>query len=221
MFIRGILAVAMAAALSGCVSPVVQPDPVMLQPRAGDAQDWRLMARQTVGAIPISSSGQGYNVYVEPHPSRFGEAYKAYLEEQLFARGFPVTRSPDGADISIVYDVQPLLYERGGKKPITSYGSLIATAVAALGQLRNISSLDTGFAAGMATGAAGDYLAALNSSTDAEVVVTSRIISPRTNNFHFVRSQTFYVRPADLALYLPPPPPELEWPVVPLPVVNR
>ena len=221
MFTRRLLAVAMAAALSGCVSPVVQPDRPMWQPKAGDARDWQEMAKATIAAIPLATAGQSYNVYVEPHPSHFGEAYQDYLEEQLFARGFPVARSPETASINIIYDVQPLLYDRGGKKPVTSYGGLIATAIAALGQLRNISSLDTGFAAGIATGTAGDYLTALNGRTNAEVVVTSKITSPQTNNFHFVRSQTFYVRPSDLPLYLPPPPPEPEWPVVPLRVSGR
>lgn len=218
MFVRGLLVAALAAALGGCVSPVVRSDPVMFQSKVGDAMDWQLMAKQTVAAIPVASSGQGYNVYVQPTPSPFGEAYKAYLEEQLFARGFPVTRSPDGADITIGYDVQPLLYDKGGKKPITSYASLWAAAASWLGQLRNVSSLDTGFGAAALTGVATDYLTALNGKTDAEVVVTSRITSPRTNNFHFVRSQTFYVRPSDLTFYLPPEP---GWPVMPLRVSGR
>lgn len=218
MFIRGLLAVAVAAALSGCVSPLVQPDPPAWQHRAGEARDWQDMARRTVAAIPLASSGQSYNVYVESDGSPFGETYKAYLEEQLFARGFPVSRSPAGSDITVVYDVRPLLYEPRGNKRITDYASLTAAATAGLGQLRNISSLDTGFGAGLLVGAITDYLASLNGSTNAEVVVVSKIISPSTNNLHFVRSQTFYVRPSDLPLYLAPEP---GWPVVPLRVSGR
>lgn len=218
MFTRGLLAVAIAAALSGCVSPVVRPDPPMWQPKAGDALDWRLMARETVAAIPLASSGQSYNVYVATDGSPFGQAYKAYLEEQLFARGFPVTHNPATADITIVYEVQALPYMPGGKKPIAGYSSLAAAAIGGLGQFRNISSPDTGLGALLLTGGVSDYVAALNGATDAEVVVTSRITSPRTENFHFVRSQTFYVRPVDLDMYRPPEP---GWPVVPLPVIGR
>ena len=68
---------------------------------------------------------------------------------------------------------------------------------------------------------ASDYVAALNGVTNAEVIVTSRITSPGISNFHFVRSQTFYVRPSDLTLYLPPAPPPATWPVVPLRVSGR
>lgn len=218
MFIRSLLTVALAAALSGCVSPLVQPDPPAWQHRAGDATDWRRMAVETVANIPRASAGQSYNVYVDSDGSGFSRAYKAYLEEALFARGFPVSRTPQTANIVIENEVQPLLYEPGGKKHLVDYFSLTAAAAAGLGQFRDISSLDTGFAAGMLTGAAADTLAAFNGATDAEVVVTSRITSPQTNNFHFVRSQTFYVRPADLGFYVAPPP---GYPVVPLRISGR
>ena len=218
MFNRGLLAAALAVALSGCASPLVQPDPAEWQHRAGDARDWQEMAKRTVAAIPLATSGQSYNVYVQPDASPFGDAYRAYLEEALFARGFPVVRSPDGADIVLTDEVRPILYAPGSKKRITDYASLYTAAAAGGGQLRNISSLDTGFGAGLVVGAVVDYLASLNSGTDAEVVVTSKIISPRTNNLHFVRSETFYVRPTDFPLYLPPAP---GFPVVPLRVSSR
>ncbi|HEX6866812.1 MAG TPA: hypothetical protein VF122_06235, partial [Caulobacteraceae bacterium] len=63
-----------------------------------------------------------------------------------------------------------------------------------------------------------DYVAAVNGATDAEVVVTTKIVSPQTSNFHFVRSQTFYVRPQDLPFYVAPPP---GYPVIPLRVSSR
>jgi hypothetical protein len=218
MFIRSLLAVALAAALSGCVSPLVRPDPPAWQPRAGDAVDWQNMARETVGAIPLASAGQSYNVYVESDGSRFGDTYKAYLEEALFARGFPVTHAPEQANIVIGYDAHLLPYQPGGKKRAGEYRGVGATALAGLGQFRNISSIDTGLAALMFTGGVADYVSALDGATDAEVVVVSKITSPQTANFHFVRSHTFYVRPEDLPLYAPPPP---GYPVVPLRVSGR
>ena len=216
MFVRGFLAVAMAAALGGCVSPVVHPDRPMWQHKASDARDWQEMAKETVAAIPFSANGQ--SVYVHSDGSEFSRAYKAYLEEQLFNRGFPTVETPAAAGITIRYEVQPLLHTPGGKKPVTSYNGLVAAAISALGQFRNISSPDTGLAALMATGVASDYVAALNGVTNAEVIVTSRITSPGISNFHFVRTQTVYAQPTDLAMYFAPEP---GWPVVPLRVSGR
>lgn len=218
MFIRGLMAAVMTVALAGCVSPLVKPDPPAWQHKAGDARDWQEMARETVAAIPVASNATAYNVYVETDGSQFGDAYKAYLQEALFAGNYGVTRSAHGADITIAYDVQRLLYAPGGKKRITDYASLLSVAVAALGQFDEISSLDTGYAAGIATGAAWDTVTALDGATDAEVVVVSKVLSPKTNNLHFVRSQTFYVRPSDLALYMAPEP---GLPVLPLRISSR
>lgn len=216
MFIRGLLAVAIAATLGGCVSPAVKPDRPMWQSKASDARDWQEMARETVAAIPFSSNGQ--NVYVRSDGSEFSKAYKAYLEEQLFNRGFPTVQVPEAAGITISHDVQPLLHTPGGKRRVTSYNSLIATAISALGQFRSISSVDTGLAALIGTGVATDYVAQLDGVTDGEVIVTSRITSANIPNFHFVRTQTLYARPSDLALYVPPPE---GWPVVPMRVSGR
>ena len=47
---------------------------------------------------------------------------------------------------------------------------------------------------------------------------TSRITSPGISNFHFVRTQTVYAQPTDLAMYFAPEP---GWPVVPLRVSGR
>jgi len=218
MFVRQLLTAVMAVALTGCVSPLVKPDAPAWQHRAGDASDWQVMARETVAAIPLASSGQSYNVYVESDGSAFSDAYKAYLEEALFNRGFPVARTPETANISITYEVLPFYYEPGGKKRLIDYFTVSAVAAAGLAQFRDISSLDTGLGAGVVTGAAADYIAAVNGATNAEVVVTSKITSAQTNNFHFVRSQTFYVRPADLPFYVAPPP---GYPVIPLRISSR
>lgn len=213
MFKRGLPAAAMATALGGCVSPVVQPDRPMWQHKASDARDWQEMAKETVAAIPFSANGQ--SVYVQGDGSDFSRAYKAYLEEQLFNRGFPTVDAPQAAGITIRYDVQPILYTPRGKKRVSSYNGLVATAISVLGQFRNISSPDTGLAALIASGVASDYVAALDGVTDGEVIVTSRITSPSIPNFHFVRTQTVYARPSDLKMYMAPPP------VVPLRVSGR
>ncbi|HEX6867038.1 MAG TPA: hypothetical protein VF122_07395 [Caulobacteraceae bacterium] len=218
MVIRGLLAVAMATALGGCVSPVVKPDPFMSQPRVGDAQDWQLMAKQTVAAIPMASNAPAYNVYVATDGSAFGDAYKAYLEKALYDANYGVLREPDGADFAISFDVQAFNYYPGGKKRLIDYATFAAGAISGLGQFRNISSIDTGFAALTATGVAADVASAYSGATNAEVLVTSRITSERTRNFHFVGPQTFYVRPVDLGFYIAPPP---GWPVVPLRVSGR
>jgi len=219
MFRKILLAAACAAALSGCVSPLVEPDRAEWQHKMNDARDWQEMAKRTVAAIPLASSGQSYNVYVQPDATQFGDTYREYLEEQLFARGFPVVRTPEAADIVLSYEVKPLLYAE--KKRITDYSSLRGAVIAGLGQARNISRLDTGLAALVETGAVFDYLSALDGATNAEVVVVSKISSPRTLHFHFVRSETFYVPPSDFTMYLPPAPGLPELPVVPLHISSR
>jgi hypothetical protein len=215
MFRKILLAAACAAALSGCVSPLVEPDRAEWQYRAGDAQDWQQMAKRTVEAIPLASSGQSYSAYVQSDGSPFGDLYKDFLEEALFAKGYPILRTPQGADITIAYDVKPLNYAPGGKKRLMDYFSPFGVIGAAGTELAKISSRDTGVAAGLGVAAVGDYAAALNGATDAEVVVVTRIESPRTNNFHFMRSEVVYVRPADLKFY------NESGPVVPLRVVDR
>lgn len=219
MFNRSLLAAAMAVTLSGCVSPLVEPDRAEWQHKMNDARDWQEMAKRTVAAIPLASSGPSYNVYVEPGQTQFGDTYKEYLEEQLFARGFPVARDEDAADIVLAFEVKPLLY--ADKKRITDYNSLRGAVVAGLGQARNISRLDTGLAALVETGAVFDYLSALNGATNTEVVVISKIRSPHTRNFHFIRSETFYVPPTDFTMYLPPEPGLPELPVVALHISSR
>lgn len=215
MLNRGFLAAMLAVALTGCVSPLVEPDPAEWQYRAGDAQDWRQMAKRNVDAIPLASSGTGYSVYVLSDGSPFGNIYKDFLEEKLFAKGFPILRTPQGADIVITYEVRPLNYAPGGKKHLMEYFTPYAVIGAVGTQVAKITSRDTAVAAGLGAGVAGDYAAALDGATDAEVVVVTRIESPRTNNFHFMRSEVVYVRPADLKFY------NESGPVTPLRVTGR
>jgi hypothetical protein len=194
---------AISIALSGCVSPLVKPNHLAGQYKATNVIDWQSMAQRTVAAIPASMSGPKATVYVDegPRDSRFYIIYRKYLEQELYKQNYPVLRTPDGATIILQTDTDWVLHDRAGKK-ITDYATLWTTAAGVLGQFRNVSSLDTGFAAGIGTGVVYDFLASLNGTTRAEVVVTTTIVSPQTNNLHFVRSEAIYVEPTELTSYM-------------------
>jgi hypothetical protein len=205
----GFCAAAIASlALSGCVSPLVRPNELATQYKATNAIDWQEMAKRTVAAIPTSMSGPRTSVYVEegPRDSRFYAIYRRYLQQELYAQNYPVLRSPEGAGIILRTDTDWVLHDKAGKR-ITDYATLWTTASGFFGQFRHISSVDTGYAAGIGTGILYDFLASLNGTTRAEVVVTSTIVSSQTNNLHFVRSETIYVEPTELTYYMDALPP--------------
>jgi hypothetical protein len=181
------------------VSPLVTPNPLEMQRKATNAINWKQLAQRTVTAIPAATSGPQFKVWVArgTEDIRFSPIYRQYLEEALYANGFIVLKNPVDADIVLDFTVEPLLYDKGGKK-LVEYGGFWTTAGGLGAQFRGISSLDTGLLAGAASGVALDFAAAINGATRAEVVVTSTLTSPRTNHFHFVRTESFYVRPADL-----------------------
>ena len=199
---------AVAVALSGCVSPLVRPNPLALQSKATNAIHWQELAQRTVAAIPTSVGGPQATVYVAPGPenAEFATVYKRFLEEELYRQHYPVVNTPEGADITLNFDAQYLLYDKSGKK-LTDYASLYTSAAAVGGELRHIDSIDQGIGTGFATGIVFDFLASLNGTTNAEVVLSSTITSPRSNHYHFVRTETFYVRPSDLHFFVEPPPP--------------
>jgi hypothetical protein len=192
-----------AVTLSGCVSPGVRPNPLAAQYRATNAVDWQEMARRTVAAIPHAAGTAASSVYVDQstRDSRFYAIYRRYLQQELFAQNYPIRVTPDGADVILRTDTDWLLHDKAGKK-ITDYATLNAAAVGLLGQFRHVSSLDTGFAAAIGLSAVYDFLASLDGTTRAEVVVTTSIITPRSNALHFVRSETIYVEPTELTWYM-------------------
>lgn len=192
-----------AIAVSGCVSPGVRPNPLATQYRATNVIDWQSLAARTVAAIPASAGASHGSVYLPegPRDSRFYAIYRNYLEQELYRQNYAVLRTPAGADVLLETHTNWVLHDHNGKT-ITDYSTFWTSAVAYFGQMRHISSLDTGFAAGIATGVIADFLDSLDGSTRAEVVVTTNIVSPRTNRLHFVRSETLYVEPSELTNYM-------------------
>lgn len=192
-----------AVAVSGCVSPGVRPNPLATQYRATNVMDWQSLAARTVAAIPTSAGASHGSVYVPegPRDSRFYAIYRNYLEQELYRQNYAVLRTPAGADVLLETHTDWVLHDRAGKK-ITDYNTLWTTSAAYFGQMRHISSLDTGFAAGIATGVIADFLASLNGGTRAEVVITTNIVSTRTNRVHFIRSEALYVEPSELTNYM-------------------
>jgi hypothetical protein len=199
----GSMLAALAVCLSGCVSPAVHPNPVAFQYKATNVVDWQEMARRTVSAIPRQPGAPVISVYVDSgeHDSRFYTIYQRYLQQELAAQNFAVLRNPRGADIFLRTDTDWVLHETSGKK-ISDYATLHATAIGLLGQFRHISSIDTGFGAAIGTGVIYDFLASLNGATKAEVVVTSSIITQRSDNLSFVRTEAIYVEPTELPYYM-------------------
>lgn len=197
---------ALSIVLTGCVSPLVTPRAPELQYRVNNALHWSSLAKRAVVAIPFKEPGTRVYV-VEPQPfNRFSPIYRRYLWEALVDSNYQVVDNPTDAQILLYSDVEPILYDQSGKK-LWGYGTALATAAAAGGQFRDISSTDTGFAAGIATGLALDFAAALNGTTRAEVIVTSTIKDGRTSKIYHAKSESFYVRPADLEQFYEPEPP--------------
>jgi hypothetical protein len=192
-----------SVALTGCVSPLVRPNALATQYKATNAVDWQSMATRTVAAIPAPADGMKSSVFVAENPraSRFYAIYQQYLEQELYRQNYRIVRSPSAADIILETNTEWVLHDRDGKK-ITDYHTLGFASLAYFGQFRNISSLDTAFAAGIATGVIKDFLTSMNGTTKAEVVVTTKLISLRTNYLHFLRSEAVYVEPSELTYYM-------------------
>lgn len=210
--------VAASAALSACAAPLVQPNPPSWQVKAEHLNDWQGLAQRAVAKIPGRDSDRPL-VYVEPGAPNmpFAAAYKRYLEEALFAAGYPVASKPEPTAISLHFDVQWFYYGHGNQKPITNYASLYTTAGLILGQARNVTRVDTGLGVAAGVGPVLDFLAAMNDTTRAEVMLTTKIESG--SRYHFLASENFYVQPRDLVFYLAPPEP-LDMRLVQLPIAH-
>ena len=125
------------------------------------------------------------------------------------------------------FNVQTFLYGNwnGNQKYLVDYASFYTTLGAIGTQLRHISSYDTAVGVGFVTGPILDTLAALNSTTRAEVVLTVSVQDD--SRVHYINSEAFYVHPSDLPFYwsrLPEGAPQTmhadALPVVSLPVVK-
>ena len=191
----------LALCLAGCVSPMVRPNPLAFQSKAEHAHDWERLAERAVMALPSTQNHQLQRVFVEPAPgqSPFAIAYRGFLETSLYRHSYTVLTSPRQADIVLRYKVQVVEHKPGGNKPMERYLSTYMASAAALGQFRDISSIDTGFAAGLATGAAFDLFAGMNDATDTEIVVSTTIDDGA--HFNYLGSETLYVRPEERHLY--------------------
>jgi hypothetical protein len=219
MLKQGLLAVSLAAALAGCAAPLVRPNALAMQTKSEHAHDWQGLAQRAVLKLPSTVHDTRPAVFVEsaPEESEFNTAYRRFVEQALYEANYPVLTTPRGAQIIIRTSVQPFLYDHGHEKSLFSYASFYTTAAAAGGQLRHISSTDTGFFAGLVAGPILDVLIGMNATTKAEVVVSTTI--SEGGNYHYLGSETMYVQPSDLVLFVPPPQPR-DAPVVMLPVVN-
>ena len=194
---------ALSATLSGCVSPLVMPNPPAWQAKATNAVNWKHFAEWTVAAMP-KSSPESQSVYVMPSPygTPFADIYTHYLEEQLFAAGYPVVKSPESASIIMGVKANWVVYpEPLASKRLAQYFTLDSGLLGIVAATRHISRFDTALGAAAAAGPVFDLLAALNGATDAEVVVTSEITTKGDDHIHFIRTETFYVRPSDVHLY--------------------
>jgi hypothetical protein len=215
-----VLAAIACLATSACVSPLVTPNPPSWQVKAEHVHDWQAMAARAVAKLPRTvANNERPAVYVDPGPPTmpFAAAYRKYLEQALYEANYPVLSTPGGAQIVLHFDVQWLYYGHGNQKPIADYASLYTMAGLILGQTRNISSIDTGLGAAALVGPVADFLLAMNDTTRAEVILTTKIED--NGRYHYLGSENFYVQPADLVFYLAPPEP-LDMRVVPLQVSN-
>lgn len=199
----------MSLALTGCVSPLVTPNPLETQYKVTNAIHWKDLAERTVVAIPSNVGGPQYRVYVSDgrQDVRFYGIYKRFLEEALYRHNFLVVTDPRTADLILNVTAEPILYDHHGKR-LVQYASLWGVGGGGIySATRHITSIDTGIFAGAATAVALDFAAALNGATRAEIVVSTSLTS-RDSIQHFIRTETLYVLPSDLsAFYTPPPPP--------------
>jgi hypothetical protein len=214
MLIRTILAVAMAAGIGACASPLVAPNPPSFQAKVEHLNDWQMLAQRAVAKIPRAANNLPA-VYVDAGESAspFSVVYKQDLEQALYEANYPVVTSRELAQVVVRFDSEWFYYGNGNEKPITNYATLYGLAALVMGQTRNISRVDTALGVAAATGPVVDFLAAMNDITRAEVSVRTTISSE--GRLHYSGSENIYVQPRDLTFYMGGDAP-LDMPVVPL-----
>jgi len=199
------IAVAVAAGLSlaGCVSPLVKPAPLTLQPKVAHAANIQQLANSAARkfALTVKISDKPL-VYVAPGPSDmpFAATFKSELEQALMAQGFSVSQNALGAEV-LNFEVQPFLYGSDRQKHLLEYNSFWTTWANIGYQISQMNhSVGSSFAVAGVIGPVFDVLSAMDQSTPAEVVLKLSVVD--VNRVFYAQSQRFYVHPADLPFYM-------------------
>ncbi len=194
------VAVILAVGVSGCAGPLVRPNPVTFESKIGHVTDWQALADRSVDRFAATLHAAPPNVYVAPGAADmpFATTYRKFVEMALMKRGYPVVETATEA-VVLNFDVQTFLYGNGNQKYPVQYATFWTTVGAIGTQLRDVSSVDTGTAMGLAAGPIIDLLASLNETTKAEVLLTVTVSDG--TRLHYLDSEAVYVQPSDLPFY--------------------
>ena len=218
---------AVAVALSACAQPGVEMNRPSSQYKMTNAVHWESLAARTVdevtgrlrgvsevsgaghtiapGRIEVASLGaRTYYVNSQQPDSAFSKVFTPYLREALIRKGYSVS-TRQANSVVVNYSAQTFFY--GGPKSVkrpVEYATFWTT-LSAIGLAFTYADFDrttAGIAGGlglMALGPIIDYLSHVGAVTNAEVVLTTTVVSgPEVIH---QRSETFYVKPADLPFY--------------------
>lgn len=174
------------------------------------------------GAVPFfvtyaSADACGHVSSCSEAESDFAKAFKTLLEKALIDRGYTVVQNPAGAVIVQFY-AQSFLYDSRHNSHLFE-SATVWTVLGGIGyQLRNIASVDTGFAAAAGLAPLVDTLRTLDDKTDAEVLVSitvadgvsikdKRTVTDPVNAVANRRvlwrnTETLYVKPSNLRFYI-------------------
>ena len=234
-----VIALGGALALSGCGTPLVEPQAPTFQKKVTNAEHWQLMANHNVTRVTeamkgipeldprmhvLSASGtptptligRRYYIHAPATDMPFSITYKRMMQEALLESGLSVSRRPAGSLI-VNFDVETYAYGPRLNKTPFHYVSLYTT-LGALGWGLSEIGISTGAGIGIlaAAGPILDFLIAMGDVTNAEVLVTTSIVDHTTVLYQ--ETETFYVNPVDLPLYwsmFPPTGPVETGPVEP------
>jgi hypothetical protein len=188
----------LALSLAACSSPLTIPKAPAFQAKTTHTNDWSSLAERSASHF-AQTRGTGA-VYVAPGPADmpFASAYRMMLEEKLLQRHVRVTESPAGAAV-LRFDVRTYWYRDSHHKLPGDYASFWTSAGALGTQLRDITSIDTGVAAGVGAGPAFDILMSMFEGTKAEATVTLSVFDGEQLSYR--DSETIYIRPQELPFY--------------------
>jgi hypothetical protein len=199
---HGLLAAALAVALSGCISPMTVPNPPSLQRRVSHGVDIGYLAGEVADSFALRvKAADKPLVYVAPGPAdmAFAGPFKTMLEQALRERGFAVSQDAIGAEI-LNFDVQPFLYGQNQHKYLVEYNTFWSTWAEIGHQLSKITDVEGAYGAGLAVGPVLDVLDSLDQATPAEVVLVVSVVD--AHRVYYSDTRTIYVAPADLPFYM-------------------